>query len=224
MKTVLNQSERIWGGIYALLHFLVMPGLFSWAKAWLKLPSWAVNVCIIYLNALFSLVIYRRFLLDSWKAAVKSIPKTMLCALLGLALYYGLSGLFHGITAAFYPAYSNLNDAQVISQLTDGGILMFLAVIIAAPIGEEAIFRGLLFCGLHDRSPLAAWCVSVGFFALIHVTGYIGMYSPTALLLAFIQYIPAGVCLALAFSLSGTFLCPLLMHITINLIGLLTNL
>ena len=55
-----------------------------------------------------------------------------------------------------------------------------------------------------------------------HVLGYVGTYNAVALLLAFCQYLPAGVCLALSYRMSGTFLCPVLIHSIINLIGVFT--
>ncbi len=222
MGTSLRQSERLWGSIYALLHFLVFPGLFSWVNIFLRLPSWAISIWITFFNALCSCVIYRHFLLSSVKHGARHWKSLLSITALGLILYFAASKLFLQLAAAVYPPYANLNDGQVAGHLDQGGVLMLLCVVVAAPIGEEVIFRGLLFRGLYDRSPLAAWCCSVGLFSLVHLLNYIGLYSPAAFVLAFLQYLPAGICLALAFRLSGTILCPMLIHCIINLIGVLT--
>ncbi len=202
------------------MHFLVMPSLFSRLGSLMGLPAWGQNVGILFLNALCSIWIYRRFLLLSWKNARNPL-KILTVTVLGLMLYYAVSALYTGFANAVSPGYSNLNDTQVAALLKDGGVWMLLSVVIAAPIGEECIFRGLLFRGLYDRSPIAAWCVCVGLFAAIHVIGYIGLYQPAALILAFFQYIPAGLLLCLVYRLSHSFLCPVLLHICINSIGLL---
>ena len=41
------------------------------------------------------------------------------------------------------------------------------------------------------------------------------------LLLCFCQYIPAGICLGWAYAKSGTIWCPVLIHMTVNQIGML---
>ena len=101
-----------------------------------------------------------------------------------------------------------------------GGAWMTLATVLFVPVAEETLFRGLLFRGLWDRSPIAAWCVSVAVFSLVHIIGYIGTYPPLMLLMAFVQYLPAGICLAYAYRKADTIFAPILMHIAINQVAL----
>lgn len=222
MFTPLHEKERTFGTVYALLQFLVLPQLFAYGNSWLHLPSWLVTVCLSGLNGICAGLIYRRFFLSSCKDAAKAPGKLLIWTAIGLVCYLGANALYLCLLQAVYPAFTNLNDANVASSILDGGIWTVLIVVVAAPIAEETIFRGLLFRGVYDRSPLTAWLLSVGLFALIHVLGYVGTYNAVALLLAFFQYLPAGVCLALSYRMSGTFLCPVLIHSVINLIGVFT--
>ena len=99
---------------------------------------------------------------------------------------------------------------------------MVISTIILAPIAEECFFRGVLFRGIYTQSPGAAWVVSVALFGFLHVMNYIGTVAPLTLILCFLQYIPAGVCLAAAYRLSGSLLCPILIHTAVNAVSMLS--
>ena len=58
-------------------------------------------------------------------------------------------------------------------------------------------------------------------FASIHVIGYIGLFDWQTLCLCLAQYLPAGIALAWAYEKADTIVAPILMHITINQIGML---
>ena len=111
----------------------------------------------------------------------------------------------------------NVNDNAINSMVSQNMPLMFIGAVILAPVTEELLFRGLIFRGLYDRSPLAAHAVTMALFSLVHITGYIGHYSPARLLLCFVQYLPASLCLNLAYRYGGTLLSPILMHLLTNL-------
>ena len=89
------------------------------------------------------------------------------------------------------------------------------------PVAEECLFRGIVFRGIYDRSHILAWIVSAGLFALVHVIGYFGSAAPLTLLLCFLQYIPAGICLAASYRLSGSILSPILIHAAVNFVGMM---
>ena len=55
-------------------------------------------------------------------------------------------------------------------------------------------------------------------FAIIHILGYIGKYSLLELLLAVLQYLPAGLCLAWSYTKADTIFAPVIIHAVINFI------
>ena len=65
------------------------------------------------------------------------------------------------------------------------------------------------------------WVLSVALFSSVHIINYIGAYPFDTILLCFVQYIPAGLCLAGAYRLSGSLLSPILIHALVNLVGML---
>ena len=119
------------------------------------------------------------------------------------------------------PEFVNKNDQAVADMAEISYGLMFLGTVVLAPVTEEIFYRGLLLRGLYGRSPVAAWIVSVSVFGLIHVLGYLSVLSPLELLLSFLQYLPAGVCLAASYRLSGSLICPILIHAAINTVAIL---
>ena len=94
--------------------------------------------------------------------------------------------------------------------------MMGLAVIFAAPLAEECIFRGWLFTGLAQRSVTLAYAVSCGLFSAAHVVGYIGLYEPRTLVLCFVQYLGPSFVLCRTCQKDDSLCAPLLLHMAIN--------
>ena len=80
------------------------------------------------------------------------------------------------------------------------------------------MFRGLIFRSLYGKSPWAAYIVSIIAFAMVHIVGYIGSYSPLEIVLAVLQYLPAGLCLAWSYTKAETIFAPILIHAAVNYI------
>lgn len=88
------------------------------------------------------------------------------------------------------------------------GPLLAVSVVVLAPLGEELVFRGLLFPGLRRSLRLwAALCLSGFAFSLSHV-------EPLAILILF----PVGVAFAWAYQRRRTLVVPIAAHATFNLI------
>lgn len=89
-----------------------------------------------------------------------------------------------------------------------GAVIAFAAIVLA-PLGEELLFRGLLFAGLRRSLPLWPAALLAGLaFAVSHLEW-----------IAIIVIFPAGVLFALAYQRRGTLLVPIVAHATFNLIN-----
>ena len=69
-------------------------------------------------------------------------------------------------------------------------------------------------------APWAAYLISMTAFSAVHIVSYIGVYTPLQLVLAFFQYLPAGLWLGWCYVKSGSIYGPMVMHSLINLYSL----
>ena len=218
----LTRSEVKSGLIAMALCLFVVPGVLD---AVLGDPGAAMlNFTSFFISAAAIVYILRRFLLRSLRLAMAHPFYTVYYACLGYLAHMALTRMVTMGIFLIDPGFLNLNDQNVTSQLHSNLGLMAVTTVVLAPIAEECFFRGLLFRGFYDRSPVLAWAVSMGLFAAIHVVSYIGTYSPLALVLAFVQYLPAGAALCFAYRHGGTILSPILAHAIINGMALYTTL
>src|SRR5579863_242912 len=119
---------------------------------------------------------------------------------------------------AGYPLVTPFQMQSYTTARTEGWLpALLLAAIIAAPIGEEIMFRGFLFRGWArpDRNPWPAIVVISVLWALLHV-----QYDWTGLLQIFI----IGLFLGWMRARSGSILLTILLHALFNLEGTLETL
>ena len=91
--------------------------------------------------------------------------------------------------------------------------IQILLIVIAAPIGEEVCFRGMLFGGLRERLPrIGAALISGAIFGALHATSGISVVPP---LIVF------GFILALLYEKTGSIIPGMLLHMLNNSIALL---
>ena len=118
------------------------------------------------------------------------------------------------------PGYTNYNDESIAALSRGNYFLTLIGTVILVPLAEECIYRGLIFRNLYKKSHWAAYGISIAAFACIHIIGYIGQYSALELILAVLQYLPAGLCLAWAYTKAGTIFAPIFIHAAINFIAI----
>ena len=218
----MTRRETLLGWSYLLISLFVLPFTLALLNGLLKNPLSVTEINLVFtgLNFIIVAVIFRRFLIASIGIAKEKPWRCLRFAALGFALYYLASTVIAMLIVWLRPDFSNVNDGAVMDLFQEYPTLMALATILLVPITEETLYRGLLFQGLYHKSRLLAYAISTLVFASIHVMGYIGLYDFVTLFLCFIQYLPAGIALAWAYEKSDTIAAPILMHITINQIGI----
>ena len=140
--------------------------------------------------------------------------------ILGLAAYYACNFLTLRLIRLLVPGFTNYNDAVISAMSRSGRYLMVVSTVILVPPAEECVFRGLIFRNLYGKSRWVAYVVSILAFAAIHVLGFIGKYSALELVMAVLQYLPAGLSLAWAYTKSDTIFAPIIIHACINLVAI----
>lgn len=220
LPVALTPQERTWGLRYLLftLIFLgpILSMLLSWAKAiYIDTAYFCVNLIAVCL-------IFRRFLLSSFRLGFTRLGRVLLAAGLGLMAYFVLSTAMNVLYSVIMPEFFNVNDASILENSREGRWLTVLGTVVLVPVAEETLHRGLIFGALHRRSKALAYVLSSLLFCYIHVSGYIGAFPAPVLLLCFLQYLPAGLTLAWAYEYSGSILAPIIMHTAVNAIAMLT--
>ena len=220
MTLTLTRFEKRWGWLYLLLQMLVLPFVVGLAMALAGVYSdAAANILCFFLNAALAILFFRRLLVRSFCNAARNWKATVLTALKGFGLYWAINIAVTYMILMLRPDFGNVNDANISTMLDEYPLLMSAAVIFAAPLAEECLFRGWIFTGLARRSIPLAYAVTCGFFAAAHVVGYIGSVDALTLLLCFAQYVGPGIALCWTCRKADSLVAPLLMHMTINAIA-----
>ena len=168
MTLTLTRSEKIFGGVYLLLQTLLVPFAVTALCMALGNPSDAlINLICFFCNAPLALVFFRRLLVRSWRNAARDRKRTLAVTAKGFGLYWAINLLITAAILALRPDFANANDAGVNAMIDEYPVLMTVAVIFAAPLAEECLFRGWIFTGLAQKSvPLAygpslpSWLIS----------------------------------------------------------------
>lgn len=214
----MTRRETILGWAYLGLQLLIIPLVLRSINQLLPTPMSGALLNFIYFSLNFAAVccIFHAFLKESWTIAKLRMGWTLQSAFLGFAAYQIAVFAIGWLISTFYPGFANVNDSNVASMTRQNYTLMAIGTIFLVPIAEEALYRGLVFQGLYGRSRAAAYILSTLTFCAAHVVGYIGSCEPLVLALCFLQYIPAGLCLAWAYVRADTILAPILIHMTVN--------
>lgn len=222
MPVSLQRSETIWGFVYLAFEMLFLPAMIAFAVLLLGMEYDLAKINFIYycINFLAVLLIFRRFLLQNLDVAAARPDLAVRGVLFGLARYMLLNTVVGMLVLEIAPDFVNANDAAISDMVDSNLTLMALGTIVLVPPTEECLFRGLIFRNLYDKNRTLAYIVSTAAFAVVHLIGFLGVYTPTELLAALLQYIPAGLCLAWAYERSGTILTPILIHSIVNTIGI----
>ena len=130
--------------------------------------------------------------------------------LIALGLNWASGELFSRLTNI------DLADQDLVKFITSNALslrskaLLFIFILIEAPVLEELLFRGALFGGLTKIMPLWPAIVLSGFiFAVIHIN------AATLIPLWFL-----GVAFAWLYVRTGTLLAPMAVHFTFNAVNL----
>lgn len=224
LSVTMTRTEKILGWIYLPLQLLVIPSVIFLVNLLIGNPlsDAESNFIFFCVNFICITLIFRRFLIQSAKVAIRTPFRCLQGAFLGFILYWVLSIVIGYVIMALYPDFYNVNDSSIGSMVQENSTLMAFGTVLLVPITEEVLYRGLIFRGLYNHSRFAAYAVSTAVFAALHVVGYIGMFEPLHLLLCFVQYLPAGLCLGWAYARADSIWAPILIHITINQLGIIS--
>ncbi len=214
----LSGQETVAGFAYLAFQFLLLPTLLTWGNAQLAQPLNAgeLNFVFYLVNFIAVLLIFHGFLGSSLQQAGQHPAMFLQAVILGLAAYFACSYATDRVISLLVPSFSNYNDEAIFAMSKNSRFLMTVGTVILVPPVEECFYRGLIFRNLYGKSRRAAYIVSILAFSCIHILGYIGTYTPLELLMAVLQYLPAGLCLAWSYTKADTIFAPIVIHAAVN--------
>ncbi len=218
----LTNQETIGGFCYLAFQMICLPSILSWINGQLRVPlnDAELNFVFYLVNFIAVLIIFHDFLSRALSQVFQHPIIFCEAVILGTVAYYALFWLTDKAVSLLVPGFSNYNDASVLEMVYSNRLLMLVGLLVLVPLAEECLFRGLIFRNLYGKSRWAAYIVSILAFAVIHIIGYIGRYSAVELVLAFLQYLPAGLCLAWAYTRADTIFAPIVIHSIVNYISI----
>lgn len=216
---MMTQKEIKWGWAWLAVQMLLLPSVVTQLAA--PLGSAAVNFLYHFVSFLAVILIFHSFLKKAACTFQKRFKRVLPVLMAALAAYYLAGWLLDTAIGAIDPGFSNVND-NAIAGLRRGNLLLTaIATVALAPVSEECLFRGLIFCTAGKHGRLAAYGLSAAAFAAIHVAGYVGAFPLLRLGLCFVQYLPAGVLLAWAMERTDSICTAICMHLVINAVSLI---
>ena len=216
----LTGQETVAGAVYLALQLFVMPSLLQWFNRQLANPlnEAELNFLFYLVNFMAMLLIFHDFLGRNARQAVQHPADFCQAAVLGIVAYYACSYATTWLIGLLVPEFANYNDEAIWAMRSSNSFLMFIGTVVLVPPFEECLYRGLVFRNLYGKNRAAAYIISIVLFAGIHILGYIGQYSPLELLMATLQYLPAGLCLAWSYAKGNSIFVPILIHAAVNYI------
>ena len=218
----MSRSEKIWGWLYMVFSLIALPSVLQVLNSKLATPmnESTLNFTFYCVNFFAILCIFRRFLKDSLVAAWRDLWNFVQAVVLGYVAYWACSRAMDTVMSHLLPNFRNINDSAITEMAHANYTLMVIGVVLLVPLAEEVLYRGLIFRNLYRSSRVAAYLVSMAAFAAIHVLGYIGTESVTTLVICFLQYLPAGLCLAWTYTKADNIFAPVIVHALVNAIAI----
>lgn len=219
----MGRVETLLGIIYIVAQIFFLPVVLVLGNSLLPQPfnDAQLNFISFALNFLCVTVIFHRYLLLSLQVAIADLGNYLKACGVGFGLYWVCTIFVNMLVLSLDPEFTNVNDDSI-GIITKGNFaLMSVGTVLLVPVVEETLYRGVIFGQLLKKNRALAYILSILIFSSIHVIGYIGSYPPMRLILCFVQYIPAGFFLARTYEKAGTIWAPILIHATVNLIGMM---
>ena len=214
-------GEAAFGWLWLLVHMFVLPLLFAVIMPQTAEESpltinyiyYGISMAAVFL--VFLKMLRREFdhLLDRFWHCIRYFFAAYF-------LWYALSMVMAAAMTALGIEATPPNDLAVdmLAQENFGGVLAIS--VIAAPIVEEVLFRGVLFQSIRKRSGGWAYIASLAVFGLYHTWQFALLYQDPVYLLYSLQYIPITFALTWSYEKSGSLWTTIFVHATNNYLAM----
>lgn len=225
----LYNTEFVAGIIYFFFHMFILPWLLKIIFGMMLIYGFPVTD--IQLNATYQLIgfagillIMGKYLIANFDRFLNWLPFNLIQIIAGYIAYWALYFFLSFILATvFQNSLTNPNNEYII-EMTMTNLYQSIAItVLLAPLVEECMFRGVIFCGIGAKSRILGYLVSTLLFAFIHVYQYLFESFDPGLFVTMLLYVPSGLVLGRVYEKSGSIWCSVIIHMAINLTSLLLS-
>ena len=217
-----TKKEVIIGLIYLLLHMFAFPLLIPVIQQHIfpELDEITANAAYYGLGLAVSFLLFLPMLRREFDHLLDRLLHCVRGFFVGYFLWYTLSFLLTGLMMAFGLDVTTPNDQAVDLLAGQNYNITMVISVIAAPILEEVLFRGVLFQSIRRKSRLMAYLASLLLFGLYHVWQFALVYQDPTYLLYIVQYIPITFALTWCYEYSGSLWTAIFFHASNNFLAM----
>ena len=216
-----TKGELILGWIWLVVHMFVFPLLIPMlvvvfpeiTEIQINALYYGISLSVVLL---FGMKMLRRefdHLMDRFFRCVKAV-------FVGYFVWYGMSMIMAAIMAALSIEATPPNDAAVDLMAKESYNITLVISVIAAPILEEILFRGVLFQSIRKHSRIMAYIASLAIFGVYHTWQFAVMYQDPIYLLYSLQYIPITFAITWSYEYSGSLWTAIFFHASNNFLAM----
>lgn len=214
-----TKGETAFGWFWLLVHMFVLPLLFA-----VLMPeedsAMTVNYMYYGISTAMVLLVFLKLLRREFDHLLDRLWHCIKTFFAAYFFWYAMSLALAGIMTALGIEATPPNDQaiDVLAQENFGGVMAIS--VIAAPIVEEVLFRGILFQSIRKRSRVWAYIASLAVFGVYHTWQFALLYQAPIYLLYSLQYIPITFALTWSYERSGSLWTAIFFHATNNYLAM----
>ena len=216
-----TKGEAAFGWFWLLVHMFVLPLLFAvvMPEASAEDPL-TVNYVYYGVSTAAVMLVFLKLLRREFDHLLDRFWHCFRTFFAAYCFWYAMSLLMAAIMTALGIEATPPNDqaVDVLARENFGGVLVIS--VIAAPIVEEVLFRGILFQSIRKRSRVWAYIASLAMFGLYHTWQFALLYQDPMYLLFSLQYIPITFVLTWSYERSGSLWTAIFFHATNNYLAM----
>lgn len=217
-----TKTEAILGWLWLMIHMFALPLLLPVLQTYVFTDLTAVQAnglyygCSLAVVAAFGMRMLRREF-DHFMDRPFHCLKGFFAAYF---LWYTLSFLLTGLMMAIGWDVTTPND-QAVDQLARESFQITMVIsVIAAPILEEILFRGIVFQSIRKKNRKLAYAASLLLFGLYHVWQFALAEQDITYLLHIVQYLPITFALTWCYEYTGSLWTPIFFHASNNYLAM----
>lgn len=214
----MTKAQTVLGLLYLPFYLVLTPWLLQFLAGLVEviLDQMTLNILYFSVNLAFVLLVYHRFLAKSFRGFTEKFWLFIQTLILGFALYFGMNLVVKPLLDYIMGTSTTVNDEVVTGLFTENRPLMLLFTVVAAPVVEEVLVRGVVFGTIHRKNRILAYVFSILLFCIMHTWQFAASLTIPLLLANAAAYISPAIALGWTYEKSGTILCPILLHAIIN--------